>query len=59
MRNKNRIDPFLNKFKILWEQNPDLRFGQLVTILSCEVNQDEFNAEEEEWLLAIEKFTDK
>lgn len=31
MRNKNRIDPFLNQIGKLWKENcPDWRFGQLI-----------------------------
>ena len=31
MRNRNRIDPFLNQIGKLWKENcPDWRFGQLI-----------------------------
>jgi hypothetical protein len=30
MRDKERIDPFLEKLGKLWKENPDQRFGQLV-----------------------------
>ena len=33
MRNPNRINEILNTFKQIWEQYPDMRFGQLVVNL--------------------------
>ena len=30
MRDPNRIDEILNTVKIVWNQYPDMRFGQLV-----------------------------
>ena len=33
MRNPNRINEILNTFKQIWEQCPDMRFGQLVVVL--------------------------
>lgn len=30
MRDPRRIRPFLNEIALIWEQNPDLRFGQLI-----------------------------
>jgi len=30
MRDKKRIEPFLERLRVLWEQNPDLRFTQLI-----------------------------
>ncbi len=34
MREKERIDRILSKIKILWEQNPDWRLGQLIVNVS-------------------------
>ena len=31
MRDISRIHPFLEKFEELWNEHPDMRFGQLVT----------------------------
>lgn len=33
MRDINRIEPFLKELQELWEQYPDLRFIQLITIV--------------------------
>ena len=30
MRNPNRIEPFLKELEKLWNENPDLRFFQLL-----------------------------
>lgn len=34
MRDINRIDPFLEELGELWKTHPDLRFGQLVSIIN-------------------------
>ena len=34
LRDKNRIKPFLKQFEKLWTENPDYRFGQLVSAIS-------------------------
>lgn len=34
MRDPKRIDGFINSFEKLWKEKPDLRFFQLVSILS-------------------------
>ena len=33
MRDKNRIPKILKQLQVIWEQNPDLRLGQLITNL--------------------------
>lgn len=56
MRNPNRIKPFLEKFEKLWNENPDFRFGQLVTIIASEMGySDIFFPEENQWEKQIEK----
>jgi hypothetical protein len=49
MRDKNRIRPFLHELAECWEEYPDLRFGQLVEILSEKLSIDPFFAEENRW----------
>ena len=56
MRDKERVKPFLSKFEKLWMENPDLRFGQLVYVLSKESDVDMFFLEEKEWLRCVDKF---
>ena len=56
MRNPNRIKPFLEKFEELWAKYPDLRFGQLVTILKPSKDQPPlFFIEDEDFEKLIEK----
>lgn len=55
MRNPARIKPFLSKLQKLWEQHPDLRFGQLVRNI-CN-KKDIFNIEDFEFEEMIEQFT--
>jgi hypothetical protein len=60
MRDKVRIEPLLNKFKALWLDNPDLRFGQLIIILSNYTdNSSIFCTEEKDWDKAINIFIHK
>lgn len=51
MRDINRIEPFLDKFKELWKLNPDIRFGQMVYILTS--GRDIFNIEDDKMLELI------
>jgi hypothetical protein len=57
MRSVGRINPFMRELQILWEQNPDLRFGQLVNIIDCKLESatDPFYVEDNEWREAILK----
>ena len=58
MRDINRIPVILDKFKILWasDQSSDLRFGQLVYILSQKLGKDDiFNIEDDEWVKVIDE----
>ena len=56
MRDIDRIKPFLEKLELLWKQCPDLRFGQLVCILSKD--KDLFNIEDDEMLDMIQTCID-
>lgn len=40
MRDPNRIYPFLMEIATLWEQHPDLRFCQLITILESNARKE-------------------
>ena len=55
MRDKSRIQPFLNDLAKLWLKHPDLRFGQIIYILSDSIGRDIFFLEESEWLEHINK----
>ena len=56
MRDINRIMPFLFELGAYWLKHPDLRFGQLVEIIRCEIGKDDlFYAEDDEILAAIRK----
>ena len=57
MRDKNRIKPFLESIASLWEQNPDLRFGQLVSnVYSFGGIDDPFYIEDDYTLKLIESY---
>ena len=43
MRDLKRIDEFLNKIKIIWEKEPDLRFFQLIYIIQSKYSKDNSN----------------
>lgn len=56
MRDIKRIEPFLEKFKELWELYPDSRYGQLIYMVAEKLNySDIFFPEEQHWIEAIEK----
>ncbi|MBI6874654.1 hypothetical protein [Clostridium aciditolerans] len=60
MRDKNRIRPLLNKLENLWDKYPDLRFGQLISLITSEIKMPNLLlAEEADWEKAIEKVTHK
>ena len=52
-RNPERIPLFLKELEEFWIVNPDLRFGQIISILEKELNEDSFNAEDEKWFNAL------
>lgn len=54
-RDPKRINLFLEEFKFLWSMYPDLRFGQLVNILSSKIEGDPFYAEDDKWLDVIKE----
>ena len=57
MRDKNRIDPFIKKVVKYWKQNPDLRFGQVVSIIERQLGseRDIFYVEENELEIILDK----
>ena len=58
MRDPKRIRAFCNRLAIIWEMFPDLRFGQLITIVFehfRETNTDPFYVEDQAMINAIEK----
>lgn len=48
MRNPERIAPILEELKRIWEENPDLRFFQLICALNK--GQDLFHMEDDKVL---------
>jgi hypothetical protein len=56
MRDKKRIKEFLTVLQEFWEENSDLRFGQVIYLLADNLdskNRDIFFPEEDEWTRAI------
>lgn len=51
MRDPKRIDEILNTIKIVWEQYPDMRFGQLIVNV---LGIDPFYLEDTQTLTAFE-----
>lgn len=61
MRDKNRIRPFCEELARLWEQKPDLRFGQIIASLPY-VNKrssDMFYLEDDEMTEVIHRYFDE
>jgi len=55
MRDKNRIPKLLERLRIVWEKNPDLRLGQM---MPPECKCDVFYEEDEPLMKYIEKTFD-
>ena len=51
MRDINRIEPFLKQLEILWKQNPDMRFYQLIYAITQGKNM--FTTEDDKMLEII------
>lgn len=58
-RDASRISPFLKELEELWIMNPDLRFGQLIAIISRGLDVDQFNAEDDKWLKALREVSNR
>ena len=58
MRDKNRIDIFCRALAEIWKKFPDLRFGQLMTIVQRALGNEQkwFYMEDKELLDFIEKY---
>ena len=59
MRNPSRIYPFLNKIGDIWVKNPDLRFGQIIEILTNDSKIPLFYMEERDFEKLIDGFNKK
>lgn len=60
MRDKNRIDPFLQRLGKLWkEECPDWRFGQLMSNVLNSMTIDPFFPEDDEMIEYFENFFKK
>lgn len=58
MRDVNRMDNFLNKFKEYWMKVPDWRFMQLICNLQSACGSDMFYMEEDRFLQHLEVYFD-
>ncbi len=56
MRDPSRIFIILNKIGNIWIKNPDLRFGQLIEILTNDCKIPLFYLEERDFEKLIDKF---
>jgi len=48
MRDKARIDRILSLIEKFWKENPDLRLGQLLTIINEDFEHNTFYYEDDE-----------
>lgn len=53
MRDINRIRPFLDIIEKYWKKQPDLRFGQLISIVDLEC--DLFYVEDKDFLDSLKQ----
>ena len=60
MRDANRIEKIMSKIGMIWLENPDLRFGQLVSNLFYKMgHSDMFYVEDDELEKFLDNFLDK
>lgn len=59
MRDVNRIDGFVRVLSELWKKYPDLRFGQLVSVIFGKSPCDPFYIEDPEMLGLIKNILEK
>ena len=64
MRNPERIDKILEKIREVWHRNPDLRLGQLVSVVTTldhvwPEGSDIFFIEDDVFLKKLGKFNDE
>ena len=62
MRDERRIEPIVNDFLALWKKYPDLRFGQMVSLVYAkstnEYSVDPFYLEDDEWSKVLKLLKD-
>ena len=59
MRDIKRVGPIMDNLTKLWEKFPDLRFAQLITLVSQGVDGEEFYAEDEVFAKRIKELLDE
>ena len=58
MRDLSRINKILSKLELLWKNNPDLRFTQLISWLDLKLDiEDSYYVEDDVTLQALEDLT--
>lgn len=57
MRDIKRINPIIKRLEKFWLENPDLRIGQLIMVITRtgETNPKLFNMEDEEFIEKLEE----
>lgn len=56
MRDPNRTKEILDKFGEIWDENNQLRFGQLVKIITKDVETDIFYIEDDKFNDCLEEY---
>ena len=59
-RDPKRIDEFCDRLKVVWKRHPDLRFGQLITLVFSvsRIACDPFYMEDDKMITHIENDVD-
>jgi uncharacterized protein YihD (DUF1040 family) len=57
MRDPKRIDKIVNKLRQAWYTHPDLRLGQLVSLVAAKTKTETFDLEDEQLEEALESIT--
>jgi hypothetical protein len=54
-RDPRRIDRIIVKFELLWRRSPDMRFGQMMSLVASKIKTDPFYVEDHEWEAALDR----
>jgi len=56
MRNPKRIEKIMSIVERIWKKEPDLRFGQIITVIDSLSDNDIFHIEDDEVIELLKQF---
>ena len=56
MRNPERIEKVMNIVERIWKKEPDLRFGQIISVIDSLSDNDIFHLEDDKMIKLLKQF---